>query len=74
VGNEGPRISFKEAYPTNRLLNSVLSGLMECDFRGIVVQEFILTGFETYGVHARSVYKCFCATGDQLGTIRRKVR
>jgi hypothetical protein len=47
---------------------------MECDFRGIVVQEFILAGFETYGVHARSVYKCFYATGDQLGTIRRKVR
>ena len=35
------------------------SGLMECDVRGIVVQEFILTGFETHSVLARWVTNVF---------------
>jgi hypothetical protein len=35
------------------------NGLMECDVRGIVIQEFILTGFETQSVLARWVTKAF---------------
>jgi hypothetical protein len=68
VGNQGSRISFEETYPTNRLLNSMRVGVMECNVRGIIVQEFILAWFRTHSVPARWVTDVFFATEDYSGT------